>query len=367
MLGKKRRRRRPGRRRRSKRSFLKRFRHVPAVLAVVAVLSAIIGLYLYVEVTSRFESRLWDFPSGIYSASLSLRAGEKSDLDALVRRLDRCGYGSIREEPTRPGQYRKTGQILEVCLRPFEAPGARFGVRWRRLEFRNGKLVSVHGRADETRSRVVLEPELLATLHGPEREDRQVILLEDVSPRLLKAILAAEDSRFHEHSGVDLLAVGRAALANLSSGRIVQGGSTITQQTVKNLYLGHERTWWRKFREIPMALILDMKYSKDRILEVYLNEVYLGQRGSEAVCGFQSASRFYFGRDLVDLTLSEHAVMAGLIRSPGRYNPFRHPEAALARRDQVLEAMVRRDWLTEENSRQAALQPLHLACSKRKD
>jgi penicillin-binding protein 1B len=226
-------------------------------------------------------------------------------------------------------------------------------------------LAAIVDRAGDRRSRVVFEPELIASLQGPRREDRQILLFEEVSPTFIHAVLAAEDARFFGHSGVDFRAVVRAALANLKQGRIVQGGSTITQQTVKNLYLGNQRTWWRKLRELPMALILDLRYDKKRILEVYLNQVYLGQRGSEAICGFQAAAMFYFGRGLDDLSLSEQAVLAGLIRSPGRYNPFLHPEAALARRDQVLAAMVEREWLTDEQRRQATLEPLQLASGEK--
>ncbi len=332
---------------------------------VLTVMAAAVALFLYVEVTSRFENRLWALPSGIYSSTLTLNAGSPVDASALVRRLDRCGYGSIGDDPARPGQYRWVGDRLEVFLRPFRSPEAGPGLRYRSLRIRNGRLVTILDRSGDRRSRVIFEPELLASLQGPRREDRQVLLLEEVSPVFVKAVLAAEDARFFGHSGVDFRAVARAALANMRQGRIVQGGSTITQQTVKNLYLGHQRTWWRKFRELPMAWILDLRYDKERILEVYLNQVYLGQRGSEAVCGFQAAARFYFGLDLSDLSLSEQGILAGLIRSPGRYNPFRHPEAALARRDQVLAAMVEREWLTDEQRRQAALEPLQLASGEK--
>ena len=369
MVGKKRktadRRRRksgPGRGRSNRPRRLKR---LAAAAAVVAVVAAAVLLYLYVEVTRRFESRLWAFPSGIYSSTLTLTEGSPVDAGYLTRRLDRCGYGRTRADPARPGQYRLAGGRLEVCLRPFRSPEAEPGVRWRSLRITDGRLAAILDRAGDRRDRVVFEPELLASLQGPRREDRQVLLFDQVAPIFVKAVLAAEDARFFGHSGVDFRAVVRAALANVRHGGIIQGGSTITQQTVKNLYLGNQRTWWRKIRELPMALILDLRYEKEKILEVYLNQVYLGQRGSEAVCGFQAAARFYFGRDLDDLSLSEQCVLAGLISSPGRYNPFLHPEAALERRDQVLDAMVEREWLTDAQRRQAALEPLQLASGEK--
>jgi penicillin-binding protein 1B len=181
-----------------------------------------------------------------------------------------------------------------------------------------------------------------------------------VPPEFVRAVLAAEDSRFYSHHGVDLLAIGRAGAANLKNGRIVQGGSTITQQTVKNLYLRQERTWWRKLREVLLAFVLDARYEKNRILEVYLNEVYLGQRGSVAICGVEAASRYYFGRSLADLSLAEMATLAGLIRSPGSYNPFAHPEHALERRNQVLEAMQEESLARPEEVAKARAEPLRL-------
>src|SRR6185295_13854920 len=191
-------------------------------------------------------------------------------------------------------------------------------------------------------------------------EEREFLRLSDVPPDFVHAVLAAEDSRFYTHHGVDFLAIGRAGAANLRSGRIVQGGSTITQQTVKNLQLGQERTWWRKIREVLLALILDAKYDKDRILEVYLNEVYLGQRGPVAICGVQAASRYYFGRDLRDLSVADMATLAGLIRSPGTYNPFVHPEQAIARRNQVLDAMADTKILAPEIAVRARQERLSL-------
>jgi len=209
--------------------------------------------------------------------------------------------------------------------------------------------------------RALLEPEILATLYGARQEDRRPIRLDRLPDSLIGAVLAAEDSRFYEHHGLDMRGIARAAWTNLRSARIVQGGSTITQQTVKNLYLGQQRTWWRKLREGVLSTMLDARYEKDRILEVYLNEVYFGQRGPVAICGVQAAARFYFGRDVRDLTLSESALLAGLIRSPGRYNPFVDPGRATSRRDQVLDSMERLALASPERIEAARAEPLHLA------
>jgi penicillin-binding protein 1B len=317
--------------------FLRRAAAI-AFLALVLVAAAVV--YLWVEVGHRFEGRLWDFPSRVYSDRLVLTPGSAASADAVARRLDRCGYARIETAPASPGQYRRRDDRLDVNLRESSGPWGETPARRALLRFAGGTVASLEGAGGRPLSKVELEPELLALLSGPQQEEREVVRLEDVPKKLVQAVLAAEDSRFYSHPGLDPIAILRAAFADVRSARIVQGGSTITQQTVKNLYLGQERTWWRKLREALLALVLDARYSKDRILEVYLNEVYLGQRGTVSVCGVASAARFYFGKDLSHLTLGESALLAGLIRNPGGSNPFAHPDAAAARREQVLRAMA---------------------------
>ncbi len=329
-------------------------------MAPIAAGLLLLLLYVYVEITTRFEGQLWKFPSRVYSDRLLVHPGDPISQAALVRRLVRCGYASSSSPPSRPGEYRRTATILDVFLRPFDAPWGDSAARRVVFRFQGAEIASITDAKGHGLDRAELEPELLAALHGPHQEEREVIELRDVPGGFVQALLAAEDARFYSHHGVDPLAVLRAAFANLRKGRIVQGGSTITQQLVKNLYLGQERTWWRKMRETIMAPILDLRYSKDRILEVYVNEVYLGQRGPVAICGAQAASRFYFGRDLRDLSLGEWALLGGLVRSPGGYNPFAHPTEAVGRRNQVLDAMVRLGHVEEKDAERARAEKLHL-------
>ncbi len=330
------------------------------LFVVAAVAAAALALYLDVEVTHRFEGRLWTFPSRIHSDLLVLTPGAEVPRDAVVRRLDRCGYGATDAEPALPGQYRLRGDTLDVNLRSFDAAGRKVSARRVALHFRGALLAAIEDARRAPLQRVEMEPELLALVFGPHQEERDAVRLQDVPKSLVQSVLAAEDSRFYSHAGLDPLAIGRAGLANLRSGRIVQGGSTITQQTVKNLYLGQERTWWRKIREAGMAVVLDLKYPKDRILEVYLNEVYLGQRGPVAVCGVQAASRYFFGRDVRDLSLAEGATLAGMIRNPGGYNPFVHADRAKERRDQVLDAMVDLGFVSKDAAAKAKSEPIRL-------
>lgn len=328
---------------------------------VLAVAGSGVALYLYVEVARRFEGGVWRLPSRIYSRELVLVSGSPLDPSLLLRLFDRLGYARTDAPPARPGELRRRGGTIEAYLRAFEVPGRRAPARLVRFRFEAGRLARIEDRGGRPLDRIEVEPENLAVLFGPRHEERQIVRLESLPAHVVRAVLAAEDSRFFEHHGVDVLAIARAALANLRSGRIVQGGSTITQQTVKNLYLGSERSWWRKLRELPMALLLEARYPKERILEVYLNHVYLGQRGSVAICGLEAASYHYFGRGAADLSVGEAALLAGLIRNPGGYNPFVHPERALARRDLVLEAMVAQGWLAREEAARARREKLRLA------
>ena len=203
-----------------------------------------------------------------------------------------------------------------------------------------------------------LEPVEFASLFDEHMEARNPVRLEAVPEPLVQAVLAVEDRRFLQHHGLDPLGTARAALANVRAREVVQGGSTLTQQLVKNYYLTHERTLSRKVREAVMAVLLELRHSKDAILEAYLNEVYLGQRGAASVMGVGEAARHYFSKEVGQLELAEAALLAGLIRSPGRYDPFRRPESARARRATVLELMRAQGRISAENARAAARAPL---------
>ena len=356
-------RKKKGKRRKSGRpGRFRLYRGIGVTLAVVAIIGF---LYVYVSVTSRFGDSIWPIPSRVYSDVLVLAPGEVISADEFAQRLTDSGYAKTSGRPSRAGQFRYSGGTIEVYLREFDAPRQAADIGRYAISFRDGRVNAVRDGGGSWIEKVVVEPLLLATLYGPRHEERQLIDLDDVPEGFRLAVLSAEDARFYGHLGLDLRGILRAAWANLTHGRIVQGGSTITQQTVKNLYLGQQRTWWRKFREMGMSLILDARFDKDEILEVYLNEVYLGQRGPVAVCGVEASARFYFGLPLADLSLGEWALLAGMIRSPGTYNPFVHPDRAVERRAQVLDAMQRLGHVEASQAEAAAGEPLRLASGTR--
>src|SRR5262249_43491707 len=205
-----------------------------------------------------------------------------------------------------------------------------------------GQNVSAIARLDtgQALDSLEFEPEILAGIYDQAAEERRLVKMNEVPKLLVQAVLAAEDKRFLEHHGIDLRGVFRALLANLRSRRVVQGGSTLTQQLIKNFFLSSSRTVERKLTEAAMALLAEWHYGKLEILETYLNEIYLGQRGSRGLYGVWEGAQFYFGKEPKDLTIGEAAMLAGLIRSPGRLSPGRNPVAAKRRRDEVLRALV---------------------------
>lgn len=346
--------RRPGRRAGRSRIVLL----VLLPLAIVGVLGLLFVTVLSHRVAARFEARELESPTRIYGRVVTLRPGLLMPSREIGERLKRLGYRTVRTEPARPGEYRE-GRWLEIRMRGFDAP---FGeVRPRAIGIRHsGERIASIRDAETGRdvSEALLEPEVLTTLYGPIHEDRTVLDLAEFPPVLLDAVLTAEDRGFYRHSGLDPFGMVRATFANVKNRAIVQGGSTVTQQLAKNLFFDQRKTLWRKINEAVVALILERRYEKDRLLQAYLNEIYLGQRGSVSIRGFAQAARFYFGKDVRNLDLAEAATLAGLIRAPGVYNPFVHPDRAVERRNQVLVAMEETGLITAEQSASASEVPL---------
>lgn len=290
-------------------------------------------------VTEKFEGRKWFFPSKIYSDSYLLYVGIHLQLDELLEKLRRLGYVEIQGTPTRKGDYRvaKSRGVVEVYLHDFDFPGERREGLPVRILIQGSVLARIENlTTGKEMFDLELEPELVTGLYERIWQERKVVQLDEVPPLLVQAVLAVEDERFFSHHGLDPIGIMRAMWVNLRSMSFQQGGSTLTQQLMKNFFLSDERTLSRKIPEAIMALIAERKYSKQTILENYLNEIYLGQRGSQGIFGVWEAAQFYFAKPLGDLTLGESALLAGLIRAPNRLSPYRSTAAAMARRNVVL-------------------------------
>jgi penicillin-binding protein 1B len=296
---------------------------------------------VYLTVTSRFEGPRWKVPSTVYAEPVTMYPGMDLNAGRLRDRLLRLGYGPVATSPTRPGEFRWTDTRLEIYLQDFSYPDHRVQGFLVAADFVDSRVTTLRRSADEApMTSVDLEPEVIAGLFDDSWEGRRLVRVDEVPRALVDAIMAAEDARFYHHWGIDPRAVARALWADLKEGEWVQGGSTLTQQLVKNFYLTQERTLYRKIVEAIMALMLEARYTKSEILEAYLNEIYLGQRGDMGVYGVGEASIFYFGKEVERLTTAESALLAGIIRSPRANNPQSAPARAQATRDRVLRRMA---------------------------
>ncbi len=330
-----------------------------AGLALVAVL-IFVGIYLDSVVKQRFEGQLFQLPTVVCARIQTLYAGENVSRPELQKELDILNYRKV-SQPRYPGEYSSSSSKIELIRRPFEFVDGPEADRHVMLHFDASSLTriqSLESKGDLGYLR--LEPKMLGMLEKDTDEQRLFLRREQFPEIMVDALLVTEDRDFYQHDGVSPLAIARAMFVNLKAGRTVQGGSTLTQQLAKNLFLTQDRTLWRKVREAYIALILDYRYSKDRILEAYLNEVYLGQSGKQAIHGFGLASRYYFGQPIQELRIDQLAMLVGMVKGPSYYNPVRFPERTKERRDLVLRLMMQQNMLTASEYDQAASRPLDI-------
>ena len=311
------------------------------------------------KVTTRFEERTSSFPSKVYAAPWTLERGDRLDPATFQKELERHGYQRVEHQPRQAGEYRRDGQRWSLFLRETLTSRGPRAALLIEVDAWWGKVRAIRDHRTSTAlPSLSLEPEPLFTFYQEHQEERHWTRLEEIPPELVRAVIAVEDHRFASHHGIDPTGIARALWADLRAGSVVQGGSTLTQQLVKNLLGPGSRSVMRKAVEAVGALTLELHHDKDSILEAYLNEVYLGQRGPVSISGVGEASSFYFGRALEELDLPRCALLAGMIKNPGRYNPFRNPEQARQRRDLVLGLMRQQgqiDAAALRSARSAAL------------
>ena len=339
-------------------SWLRERRRATLVLLAVAALAglAVVALAVYSAVElARFDRVETRRAALVYAMPQALAAGVQVKIADIPGTLTRLSYTETRGEPA-PGQFRRVGNGWDIHLRGLAGLS---GAQRIRVDVRDDRIVRVT-RDGRDIGAAALEPEILASAADRPGEDHRPVRLRDVPFSLLQAVLAAEDHRFFEHPGVDVRGLLRAAWVNMRSGRVAQGGSTITQQLVKNRLLDPKRTLRRKLDEAWLATLIEWRYSKERILEAYLNEVYLGQRGSIAIRGVSSASRAYFRKEVHQLTVAEAALLAGMIRAPNTYSPSVNPTRARERRDVVLTRMHDLGRLSNADYESARREPVRV-------
>ncbi len=329
--------------------MLKKF----TITLLVSVLLLGLGLFLYgwylaVHIEQRFSARRWSVPSRVFSDTTLLYPGQRINPILLKDKLGALGYRHVSHQPAQKGELQVSPDAMTIFLNDLKTPWNNrrgFPVR---IAMTEGIIESILRSTDgEAVPILELEPEEISLFFGSERERRQLISIQEVPGHLIHAVLAAEDSRFYQHAGVDFRGILRALITNLRHSSIRQGGSTLTQQLAKNYFLTPARTLSRKLKEVLISLIIELEYEKEEILEIYLNEIYLGQKGSVAINGVGEASYFYFGKPVRELSRVEAATIAGLIKAPNHYTPYRDKERCLSRRNFVLTAMHNKGWLSK--------------------
>jgi penicillin-binding protein 1B len=327
------------------------------LVAAIASVAATPLVYSAIEL-HRFERADARRATFIYAAGQPLAPGVQVQRIGLAGTLARLGYKETRSIPPSPGLFRRSSEGWDIYLRGADEIGAG-PAQLVRVQITDERITKVT-RAGQDIGAVALEPEVLSSASDRPGEDHKPIRLDETPKVLINAVLAAEDHRFFTHGGVDLRALVRAAWTNLRAGRVKEGGSTITQQLVKVRLLSPQRTFFRKLREAWLAALIESRYSKEQILEAYLNEIYLGQRGPIAIRGVGAASRAYFGKEVHQLTTPEAALIAAIIRGPNIYSPTVDPERAREHRNIVLAQMRDLKMITPDECERARRAPVQV-------
>jgi penicillin-binding protein 1B len=314
-------------------------------------------LYLDHIIRVKFEGKRWALPAYVYAQPLELYAGARLSAAQFERELRMLDYRPLAGAASQ-GSYDRHGDDLRVTTRPFQFWDNREESVTVDARFDGDTLVALTGVDGAAMPLLRMEPVVIGRIYPAHHQDRILVKLPDVPPLLRSGLMAVEDRHFYTHWGLDPRAIARALWTDLRHGAIVQGGSTLTQQLVKNFFLNNERTLWRKLNEAVMSLLLEVHYTKDDILQTYMNEIYLGQDRDRAIHGFGLASQFYFGVPLEKLAPQQIALLIGLVKGPSYYDPRHHPRRALTRRNLVLDIMVKQHLLSSDEASQAKRQPL---------
>ena len=341
-----------------------RFKTLAVVLGVLFLLLFILlaGFCVYLDavVRDKFEGKRFSLPAKVYARPLELFSGKQLSTHALRWELKLLGYRQVVQVKD-AGQYSAGQDQFLVYSKAFTYwDGPQSAQLWL-LEFEGDTLRNIKNmRSGKSEDLVRLEPLLIGGIYPDKNEDRELVRYQQLPQYFLDALIAVEDQRFYSHHGVDFRAIGRAFVATVS-GAGIQGGSTLTQQLVKNFFLTPDRKLWRKFKEVLMAVLLELHYEKQEILETYVNEVYFGQDRNRAIHGVALASQFYFGNSVEHISLHQAALLVAMLKGPSVYHPRRNPERALKRRNLVLQELYQQQLISEADYEQAVAKPLGLS------
>ena len=334
-----------------------------ALIFSILVIGAFLAFSIYLIrmdniVRNKFEGQRWDIPAKVFARPLEIYTNAPVNQTDFTQELKLLGYKGS-DSYTKSGSYVTSGDALYVHTRGFDFGDSAEPEQVLKVTFNNNQIAEVSATKPSSTGIARLEPLLIGGIYPQHNEDRMLIKLAKVPKPLIEALIATEDRNFYHHHGVSVRGTARALVSNITGGKR-QGGSTLTQQLVKNCYLSPERTLKRKVNEALMALLIELHYDKDEILEAYLNEVNLGQNGSYSINGYGLASQFYFGLPLRELNIAQQAYLVGLVQGPTLFNPWKNPEGAKKRRDIVLHNMLVMGYLTQEQFEQEVARPLNV-------
>lgn len=332
-----------------------------ALIFAILVIGGFVAFSIYIirldtVIRHKFEGQRWDIPAKVFARPLEIYTNAPITQQNLTQELGLLGYKNS-ENYTKSGTYVTQGNSMYVHTRGFDFGDSSEPEQVLELTFANDQVADVRATKPSTTGIARLEPLLIGGIYPQHNEDRVLIKLNKVPKTLIEALIATEDRNFYHHHGLSVRGTARALVSNVTGGKR-QGGSTLTQQLVKNFYLSPERTLKRKVNEALMSLLLELHYNKDEILEAYLNEVNLGQNGNYSINGYGLASQFYFGLPLRELNIAQQAYLVGLVQGPSLYNPWRNPEGALKRRNTVLNNMLVMGYLSQSQYDEEVARPL---------
>jgi len=342
------------------------FRSIWWVIRIAILIAIILGSLFFAAyvlqqddlVRTQFEGKRWALPARVFARPLELYEGQSLRPENLQKELQLLGYSYVTHL-VGTGQFAKKKNTFLVQTRGFKFAEDQEISRRIEIQLKKNKIVKLtNTESNEPLTLMRLEPVLIGNFYPQHNEDRVLVRLGDITPLLAKGLVAVEDKKYYDHFGVNPKSIIRAVLANAEAGKRVQGASTLTQQLVKNFFLTSEKSYKRKAQEAIMAMLLEVHYDKDEILEAYLNEIYLGQNGKRAVHGFGLASQFYFNKPINELNTEQVALLIGLAKGPSYYNPRVRPKAALERRNLVLDVMAREGVLEANAIEQLKAKPL---------
>jgi penicillin-binding protein 1B len=337
----------------TKKTFLQKLKSlIFRVLLIGIFFLLILIIYLDSKVKNEFDQQAWDIPAKVYARSLTFSLGQSLKFSDLLKELNLLGYRKTIKAVA-SGEYEAYQQTLVIHTRPFKFWDGEQASQFIQLTINGSQISSLKDfESKQNINFLRLDPLLLGNVQinpNSNTQDRQLVHLDDLPADFIAALLVTEDRAFYNHWGLSLKGIARALWSNLSQGEVRQGGSTLTQQLMKNHFLSNERSLWRKSQEALMALLTEYHYDKKTILQAYVNEVYLGQSRNIAIHGFARASEFYFDRKLSKLNLSQIALLIGMVKGPSYYNPRRHPQRAKQRRDLVLAQMSEQGLLDQQS------------------